>query len=333
MSFDFKYRAILLCLFATISISCSEADTGSAPPDNHAPDDATPTTPAPNEPSTTPTPSPTLTPSPQPQPQPDPETPPVVEVPAIPSGDLSRENIGSKERVYNLFDRWSLKSSVTGGRGSKWADVTVSCHGKIDIPYALTAQQWQDRTQRGAYYRDVNKLIEDTGKKLLADHGNVLAGTERENFLRALKALSWQESNWQHYVRYKDWFFIFLSGGSYNVLDDWGISQVARSGFSANQLLNAAFFSSGKYCGIASTLYYGFTEYYDNYMEARSASCNQTGNPMDKLLGAYNRYSSGYSACYNGYSSDSEYRNYQIRAMNGLKGHYNNMPWVKLIGP
>lgn len=328
MSFDFKHRAILLSLFTVVFVACSPPTDSSE--GNHTTDDAIPSTPNPEEPTAT-TPPPTPTPAPVPQPTPE-VPPPIVEVPAIPSGSLSQENVGTKERVHNLFDRWSLKSSVTGGRGSKWADVTVSCHGKIDLPYALTAQQWQDRTKRGAYYRDVNKLIEDTGKKLLADRGNVLSGAERENFLRALKALSWQESNWQHYVRYKDWFFIFLRGGSYNVLDDWGISQVARSGFSANQLLNAAFFSSGKYCGIASTLYYGFTEYYDNYLEARSAKCNQTGNPMDKLLGAYNRYSSGYSACFNGYSNDSAYRDYQIRAMNGLKGHYNNMPWVKLIG-
>lgn len=312
-----KYRAILLSLLAGVFVvSCAKtSSTSQIPNTNDTSDVSTPT------------------PVDETQPTPAPPPAPAVEVPAIPYGDLSKENVGTKERVHNLFDRWSLKSSVTGGRGSKWADVTVQCHGKIDLSYALTAQQWQIPATRGVYYRDVNKLIEETGEKLLGDRGNKLGGTEKETFMRALKALSWQESNWQHYLRYKDWFFVFLSGGSYNVLDDWGISQVARSGFSAGQLLNPEFFAKGGHCGIASTLYFGFTEFYDNYMEARAASCNQTGNQMDKILGAYNRYSSGYSACYNGYSNDSAYRDYQIRAMNGLKNHYTNMPWLRLIAP
>lgn len=281
-------------------------------------------------PSEAPPPSSTESPPVQEDPPSSQETP--AAYPPLPLSDLSKENIGTKSRVANVFDRWNLKATVTGGRGTHYADVTQTCHGKIELEFALTADQWADRVKRADYYKRVHELIEKMGLKLLSDRGDVLQGLERENFMRALKALSWQESRWQHYLRYKDWFFIFLSGGSYNVLDDWGISQVARSGFSATELLNPSFFASGQHCSISKTLYYGFTEYYENYLESRAASCNQTGNPMDKLLGAYNKYSSGYSACYNGFSSDAAYRTYQVNAMKGLQTHYQGMPWLSVMG-
>lgn len=316
---NLQFRILLASLITLVMTSCSFSATST-------PIDSNSSAAAPS-----PTPSPEPTPVPTPTPIPEDSAPPEASSPDLPNEDLGRENIGTKTRVSNLFDRWSLKSSITGGRGSQYADVTTNCHRKIDLPYALTADQWRDRTQRSAYYQNIDRLIEKVGTQLLADRGEVLSGVEKQNFLKALKALAWQESGWQHYVRYKDWFFVILSGGSYNVLDDWGITQVARSGFSASQLLNAAFFANEKYCSIESTLYYGFTEYYDNYMEARTLSCNQTGNPMDKLLGAYNRYSSGFSACYNGLSTDSAYRTYQINAMNGLKTHYQSTPWMNAI--
>ncbi len=66
---------------------------------------------------------------------------------------------------------------------------------------------------------------------MITDFGDVLSGTEKALFICALKTLAWQESKWQHYLRYKNWFFALVSGGSYNKLDDWGITQLARSSF------------------------------------------------------------------------------------------------------
>lgn len=268
---------------------------------------------------TEPTPSPVM---------PPPLAPPIEPaLPPLPSGNLGQENIGNKVRVNDLFDRWTIKSSVSGDRGTTYAEVTTECRGKIETELALTSEQWRDNTLRAKYYNDVNALVEKNGLQLLADKGNPLQGQEQQIFIRALKALAWQESHWQHYLRYKNWFFILLSGGSYNVLDDWGITQVARSGFKASALLNPDFFKRGDHCSLSHSLYYGFTEYLQNYLEARSLNCNKTGNELDKILGAYNRYSSGYSACYNGFSNDSAYRNYQTGAMNGLKSHYLATPW------
>jgi hypothetical protein len=165
------------------------------------------------------------------------------------------------------------------------------------------------------------------GWHLLADFGSQLSGREKEGFMRALHALAWQESLWQHYIRYKNWFFVVLSGTSYNVLDDWGITQVARSHGSPNEPLNERFFASKGYCSIGSTLYYGFMEYYLLYMDARSLPCNNSA--MDKLLGAYNQYSSGFSYCHDEFSEDETYRTYQIGAMTGFGNHYKNRTWLR----
>jgi hypothetical protein len=119
---------------------------------------------------------------------------------------------------------------------------------------------------------------------------------------------------------------VVLSGTSYNVLDDWGITQVARSGFHRDDLLNERFFAAKGYCSIGSTLYYGFMEYYLIYMNARSLPCNDSA--MDKLLGAYNQYSSGFSYCHDEFSEDEKYRTYQIAAMNGFGNHYKNRTWL-----
>ena len=280
---------------------------------------------------------------PQPTPGGQPTPPPVNPTPSAtppplagtpPSAaDLEKEGIGTKMRVHGVFDRWTINSTVTGGRGTQWAEVTAECWGRVETQFALTSAQWSNSATRGEYYKNVNKLIEEVGQKLVADMGNKIPAAELPGFYHALKALAWQESNWQHYLRYKNWFFVKTSGGSYNALEDWGISQVARSGFQPNELLNAQFFQSLGHCGITSSLYYGYTEYYDNYMEARALSCNNTGDPLTKLIGAYNRYSSGYSACHNGFSPDAAYRDYQTRAMNGFKSQYQNQPWTKVIGP
>jgi hypothetical protein len=209
----------------------------------------------------------------------------------LPTTQLDQEKIGEKTTVHDLFDRWLLHESVHAGRGTHYAEVTKDCKGKIELDFALTPEQWQNPARRKRYYRSIDRLVTKVGRRLLADFGNRLSGRERQAFMRALHALAWQESLWQHSIRYKNWFFVVLSGSSYNVLDDWGITQVARSGFHRDDLLNERFFASKGYCSIGSTLYYGFMEYYLIYMDARGLPCNDSA--LDKLLGAYNQYSSG----------------------------------------
>ncbi|MDZ7393488.1 MAG: hypothetical protein ONB25_11395 [candidate division KSB1 bacterium] len=251
---------------------------------------------------------------------------------ATPTGKLEAEGIGSKTRVYDLFDRWLLRPEIRGDRGTAWADITGECKGMIELDFALTPEQWQDPVRRRAYYRAVDTLITTIGETLLADFGDVLKGQERRLFLRALKALAWQESKWQHYLRFKDWFFVVVSGGSYNKLDDWGITQLARSSFDETVLLNKNFFDSKGYCSISSTLYYGFMHFYFCYLEARD---NPHNGPsiMNKIVGAYNRYSSGYSSsCFDLAQSDEGYRSYQIRAMGSFKDNFVLEPWKEAIG-
>jgi hypothetical protein len=240
---------------------------------------------------------------------------------------LEQEGIGEKIGVHDLFDRWVLNESVHVGRGKHFAEVTKDCKGKIELDFALTPAQWQNRARRKRYYRSIDRLVIKVGRQLLADFGNRLSGREKAAFMRALHTLAWQESLWQHSIRYKTWFFVVLSGGSYNALDDWGITQVARSRRHPDELLNERFFASKGYCSIGSTLYYGFMEYYLIYMDARSLPCNNSA--MDKLIGAYNQYSSGFSSCHDEFSEDETYRTYQIGAITGFGNHYKNRTWLR----
>jgi hypothetical protein len=244
-----------------------------------------------------------------------------------PAGDLSRENIGHKANVLNVFERWTLNSSLTQGRGTTYAEITRECRGQIELDFALSGERWQQAKERSEYYSRLESLIESVGDRLVHDFGDKLKGAEKDQFIQALKAFAWQETRWQHYLRYKDWFFVILSGGSYNKLDDWTLTQIARSSFSASQLMNKKFFASKGYCSIGSSLYYGFMEYYFHYLEARESACNGA-NVMNQLVGAYNRYSSGFSACYNAFSSDPAYRKYQEGALGGFKKYYTAKPWL-----
>jgi hypothetical protein len=238
--------------------------------------------------------------------------------------------VGTKARVYDLFDRWTFPEAVTAGRGYHYADITGECLESIELDFALTAQQWRDATVRTSYYRSVDSLIDTIGQTLLSDFGDRLEDRERELFVRALKTLAWQESKWQHYLRVGDRFFVLLSGGSYNQLDDWGITQMARSSFDPHHLLNANFFDSQGYCSISSSLYYGFMEYYFCYLEAREHPDN--GSSMfNRLVGAYNRYSSGYSASCFALADDRGYRSYQIQAMGGFKDRFISQPWLEAM--
>ena len=244
----------------------------------------------------------------------------------LPTTQLDQEKIGEKTTVHDLFDRWVLNESVHVGRGKHYAEVTKDCKGKIELDFSLTPKQWQNPARQERYYRSIDRLVIKVGRQLLADFGNQLSGREKKAFMRALHTLAWQESLWQHSIRYKNWFFVVLSGTSYNVLDDWGITQVARSGFHRDDLLNERFFASKGYCSIGSTLYYGFMEYYLIYMDARSLPCNDSA--LDKLLGAYNQYSSGFGYCHDEFSEDEKYRAYQIGAMTGFGNHYKHRTWL-----
>lgn len=212
-------QSVLPIIFFLFLLSCS---SGSSPLPATAPADNTPSGDVPAEEA-----------PPSAEPMPTPPSPPVevVELPPLPSGDLAKENIGSKTQVHGLFDRWTLKSSIHGGRGSSFAEVTSECYGRMEVDLAVTPEQWKSAEIRRKYYQTVHQLIEKNATQLLIDMDSPLADEERNVFLRAVKALAWQESRWQHFLRYKDWFFVFLSGGSYNVLDDLGITQVARSAY------------------------------------------------------------------------------------------------------
>ena len=245
----------------------------------------------------------------------------------VPPSDLDAEDIGIKTRVYDLFNRWKLNADLRHDRGTQYAEITGECRGRVELDFALTPEEWRDSEKRRNYYRRLDSLITKVSRQLLEDYGNPLEGLEREFFLRGLKTLAWQESRWQHYLRFKDWFFVIVSGGSYNKLDDWGITQVARSSFDPAKLLNTNFFESKGYCSISSSLYYGFMEYYFCYLEARTHPGNGA-SLFNKIVGAYNRYSSGYSACYYELSPEENYRAYQIRAMGGFKDNFILQPWL-----
>lgn len=240
----------------------------------------------------------------------------------------SQGNIGTRSRVHGVFDRWRLNGSVTSGRGQDYAEITSECRGAVETRFSLDSAEWNNPSRRRQYYRDIDGLITTIGEQLLRDFNSPLSGTERTTFLRGLRAFTWQESQWQHYVRHGNRHFVFLSGGSYNALDDWGITQVARSGFSASESLNKRFFDTRGYCSISSSIYYGFMEFYTHYLKARANSCNG-GDPLLQLAGAYNLYSWGASSCHSARSSRPNERNYQDRAISGFRGHFHSMPWKK----
>src|SRR5215813_7881380 len=141
----------------------------------------------------------------------------------FPTTQLGQEKIGEKTTVHDLFDRWVLNESVRAGRGKYYAEVTKDCKGKIELDFSLTPTQWQNSARRKRYYRSIGRLVIKVGRQLLADFGNQLSGTEKTAFMRALHALAWQESLWQHYIRYKNWFFVVLSGGSYTTCSTIGV--------------------------------------------------------------------------------------------------------------
>lgn len=249
----------------------------------------------------------------------------------LPRSDLKNENIGTKISVEGLFDKWTFKERISLDRGKKYADITQDCAGLIEIDFAPSLEQWHSSKLRSDYYSRVDKLIKEVGKKLLSDMRAPFDERESDFFIELLKALAWQESSWQHYLRYKDRFFVIVSPYEINALGDWGITQVARSSFEAKNLLNETFFENKGYCSIFSTAYYGFLEFYFCYLNARNMPCNSQSR-IDKALGAYNRYVSGFSSCHDTFSNtDINFANFQIRALLGFSGTLRKKPWKEYI--
>ncbi len=248
----------------------------------------------------------------------------------LPETKLKKEKIGKRKIVYHIFDSYELDEKIFDQKHKVWADITEVCKGFIEIEYALTNEERLNIEKLNSYFVSVNDLIDMVTDKLLNDYGNPFDGEEKKKFTLALKTLAWQESGWQHYLKYKSWFFVILSKSTSNKLSDWGITQVARSGFKKKHLLNKAFFDNKGFCSISSTLYYGFLEYFYCYLNSREMPCNQSIN--DKLLGAYNRYVSGFSSCHNRYSQmDVDYGEFQKKVLGEFSLKLNTRPWEKHI--
>jgi len=248
-----------------------------------------------------------------------------------PITNLKKEKIGKRKNIKNTFYRWTLHKYSFNDRHLVWADITNDCENLIEIDFALTQNQWENPKIRTEYYKIINNLIIEIGSKLINDFGNKIVGKEKDHFIEALKALAWQESSWQHYLRYKDWFFVFLGSNFQNKLGDWGITQIARSSFSSKNLLNEHFFNSKGHCSLSSSLYYGFLEFYFCYMDAKNKSCNEDIR-QNIVLGAYNRYVSGFSSCYFRFSkSSNKYRDFQIKALDNFTKTISSKPWKKYL--
>ncbi len=72
--------------------------------------------------------------------------------------------------------------------------------------------------------------------------------------------------------------------------------------------------------------------FYFCYLEARENPDNGPGI-MNKIVGAYNRYCSGYSSsCFALAQSDAAYRSYQIHALGSFKDNFVLEPWKEAMG-
>lgn len=249
----------------------------------------------------------------------------------IPKEDLALENIGIRTRVEDLFDKWTLKEDKRDRLFMNWADVTTECKGLIETEYLLDAEQWAKTENQIKYYESVEKLIEQIADRMIKDMGGILQGEEKDLFVRALQAVIWNESLWEHYFRYKNWFFVLLSDQSFNKLSGWGISQISRSDYIDERPLSQNFFDSKAYCKMSSSIYYGMLIYYYYYLDARQKTCNGTST-MNRIIGAYNSYSSGYSACFYDISdTDPEFAQYQAGAIGGFLSSFVNERWKQKI--
>src|SRR5260221_5032129 len=116
----------------------------------------------------------------------------------LPTTPLEQERIGEKIAVHDLFDRWVLNESVHVGRGTHFAEVTKDCKGRIELDFALTPTQWQNRARQKRYYRSVDRLVTKVGRKVLADFGNQLSGREKQALMRALHGRAGHKSLLPH---------------------------------------------------------------------------------------------------------------------------------------
>ncbi len=83
---------------------------------------------------------------------------------SLPEANLEDENIGQKQRVFDLFDRWQLTEEIRADRGTQFVDITNECKGKIELDFALTPEEWENPEIRTNYYQRVEKLIEKIGQ-------------------------------------------------------------------------------------------------------------------------------------------------------------------------
>ncbi len=245
----------------------------------------------------------------------------------IPENLIEKENIGVKINVDDVYDRWTIKKNYLNGPFITYGEITSQCKGLIETDFALTKSDSENNTKRKTYFRAVNSIINITVEKVLNDFENNLSKNEKKEFKRAFKATLWQESLWQHYLRYKDWFFVLISTGGFNRLGNWGISQIARARYKTGEPLAVNFFDSKGYCKISSTIYYGAMIFFYNFLEARKNPCNGK-DLFNQLTGAHNAYASGHSTYYKDLSKDrKDIHDFQIFAMKGFRENYKNQPW------
>ena len=109
------------------------------------------------------------------------------------------------------------------------------------------------------------------------------------------------------------------------------MTQIERASYKSGKLLSKSFFDSKGYCKISSSLYYGFMIYYFNYLEAKENSCNGKAI-MNRIVGAYNKYSSGFEPCFYDLSkNDKKFLNYQIGAIGGFLNNFVLKAWERKV--
>jgi hypothetical protein len=210
-----------------------------------------------------------------------------------------------------------------------WIDITQDCSQLLEEDYLLTLATWTSSEKSRKYYRDIDRLIENVVEKLGKNFAISFEQGEKELFARALKTLAWQESGWLHYYTFDGKLLLFIGLSGYNSLGDWGITQIARSAHKKNQRLNETFFNTKAYCSVFSSLYYGFAEYIYAYQDSRQMECN-SDSFIDRIIGAYNRYVSGFSACHDRFSkTNPQFGDFQKTVLNNFRHTFEEQPWLE----
>jgi hypothetical protein len=249
----------------------------------------------------------------------------------FPPGDQEKEKIKPVKAKDNL-ELFAIDSDYAPNEHTYWINIGNSCSGSVETDYIINYQTWNNPEARIKYYRKVEQLIERVSAKIFEDFKLDFAPEEKREFAKALKTLAWQESAWMHYYVFDQRLLLYIGLSGFNSLGDWGITQVAKSAHKKSQLLNTPYFNSKAYCSIFSSLYYGFTEYLYAYIHARKSQCN-LGSGIDRIIGAYNRYVSGFSSCHDRFSkTNREFRDFQTAALNNFRNTFTGEPWLQTTG-